>query len=210
MAYTKQTWQDNDTTKPLSAARLNYIEQGIFDAHTIATAATVVDVGAVTNLPALTGIADGYEVVTYVPAPSGGNVVWHLRKISSWFFVGGGGLYAFEQPLHSAAASYTADTPTVTVPRAGLYHIEWGFQAISNAPNTATYVQSAIAGPGVGINEPVLTGPCVYANIPTAVSMVMQMQVAGSGAIVPWFNGVGAGAISSFRRWMRVSPIWLT
>lgn len=33
MAYTKQTWIDEDVTKPLSAARMNYIEEGIATAH---------------------------------------------------------------------------------------------------------------------------------------------------------------------------------
>lgn len=36
MAYTKQTWTDGSTGTPISAARLGVIEQGIFDAHTIA------------------------------------------------------------------------------------------------------------------------------------------------------------------------------
>jgi hypothetical protein len=36
MAYTKQTWVNNDATTPLSATRLNYIEQGIADAHALA------------------------------------------------------------------------------------------------------------------------------------------------------------------------------
>lgn len=37
MAYTKQTWIDSDTSRPLSAARLSVIEQGIADAHTLAS-----------------------------------------------------------------------------------------------------------------------------------------------------------------------------
>lgn len=35
MAYTKQTWVDNNSAYPLSAARMNYIEQGIEDAHAL-------------------------------------------------------------------------------------------------------------------------------------------------------------------------------
>lgn len=31
--YVKQTWIDGDTTKPLSAARMGVLENGIFDAH---------------------------------------------------------------------------------------------------------------------------------------------------------------------------------
>lgn len=38
MAYTKQVWVDDDQTKPLSAARMGYIEQGIADAHALAEA----------------------------------------------------------------------------------------------------------------------------------------------------------------------------
>lgn len=39
MTYTKQTWVDGATNYPLSATRLNYIEQGIEDAHTLADTA---------------------------------------------------------------------------------------------------------------------------------------------------------------------------
>jgi hypothetical protein len=38
MAYTPQTWVDNDATRPLSAARLTVMETGIEDADTRATA----------------------------------------------------------------------------------------------------------------------------------------------------------------------------
>lgn len=31
--YTRQTWQDNDSAYPVSAARMNVIENGIYDAH---------------------------------------------------------------------------------------------------------------------------------------------------------------------------------
>lgn len=39
MPYTTQTWADNDATKPLSAARMNYIETGIASAQSTAEAA---------------------------------------------------------------------------------------------------------------------------------------------------------------------------
>jgi hypothetical protein len=41
MAYTKQTWVDNDPTKVLSAARMGYIEDGIEAAAATADAAVV-------------------------------------------------------------------------------------------------------------------------------------------------------------------------
>lgn len=39
MGYNKQQWVDNDTTKPLSASRMNYLEQGVADAASTADAA---------------------------------------------------------------------------------------------------------------------------------------------------------------------------
>lgn len=57
MAYTKQTWVDNDATKPLSAARMNYIENGIEAAHALnsptVSVLNVKDYGAVGD-----GVAD--------------------------------------------------------------------------------------------------------------------------------------------------------
>jgi hypothetical protein len=53
MAYTKQTWADGDPTKPLSANRMNYMEQGIQDAHALNSPDPVVihvaDEGAIGN-----------------------------------------------------------------------------------------------------------------------------------------------------------------
>lgn len=39
MPYSPQTWADNDTTKPLSAARMNTIEAGIQTAQATAESA---------------------------------------------------------------------------------------------------------------------------------------------------------------------------
>lgn len=58
MPYSPQTWSDNDTTKPLSAARMNTIEGGIQTAQstgeTAQTAAATADAKAV--------VADGKAV----------------------------------------------------------------------------------------------------------------------------------------------------
>lgn len=53
MSYIKQTWNDNDATTPLSAARLSNIEQGIFNAQTSADAAKALGPNwvAATNAP---------------------------------------------------------------------------------------------------------------------------------------------------------------
>lgn len=45
MAYTKQTWQDDSTSHPLSAARMEYIEQGIADAHALVGGGSGVPMG---------------------------------------------------------------------------------------------------------------------------------------------------------------------
>jgi hypothetical protein len=48
MTYTKQTWSDNNPAFPASAARFDYIEQGIYDAHnSIANVLYVKEYGAV-------------------------------------------------------------------------------------------------------------------------------------------------------------------
>jgi hypothetical protein len=50
VAYTKQTWADNDASKPLSAARMNHIEVGVEAAAAAADAAGGTNVaGSVTN-----------------------------------------------------------------------------------------------------------------------------------------------------------------
>ena len=41
MAYARNTWNNDDPKTPLSAERLNRIEQGIESAHVTADAATV-------------------------------------------------------------------------------------------------------------------------------------------------------------------------
>lgn len=75
MAYTQQTWSDSPaTSSPISAARLAYIEQGVFDAHTIADAATA-RLGPLTKRTvtgAYTLVAgDATDIVLHTTAASG-------------------------------------------------------------------------------------------------------------------------------------------
>lgn len=57
MAYTKQSWVDGDGTRPLSAARLTHIEDGIGGAHALAADATTTTKGVVQLAGDLAGTA---------------------------------------------------------------------------------------------------------------------------------------------------------
>lgn len=46
MPYSKQTWADNDTTKPVSANRMNHIEDGVETAQAAAEEAHATAEGA--------------------------------------------------------------------------------------------------------------------------------------------------------------------
>lgn len=60
MAYSKQTWSDNNPTYPLSAARMGVIEQGIFDAAAVADQGHRILTTSAKN--ALTGVVTGTQV----------------------------------------------------------------------------------------------------------------------------------------------------
>lgn len=74
MAYTKQTWTNNDSSTPLNAPRLGHIEDGIGDAHDeIAALAPVAATGSYTDLtetPVLAAVATtgAYSDISGKPA----------------------------------------------------------------------------------------------------------------------------------------------
>lgn len=57
MAYTKQDWVNGDATKPVSATRLNHIEDGIEAAHELAEGGSV-DLATQTELDAVNTALD--------------------------------------------------------------------------------------------------------------------------------------------------------
>ena len=58
MAYARNTWNNDDPNTPLSAERLNRIEQGIESAHVTADAATVASEGLKTRVASLEKLKD--------------------------------------------------------------------------------------------------------------------------------------------------------
>lgn len=159
--------------------------------------------------PVVTALPNGpsdSQVIDYNPA---GSVVWHLRLIgSSWFFLGGTSLYGFDQPLATADGTLTVRAPGITIPRPGLYQIEFGFQAIAHV--MPAYVQGSIGGPGIsGGTEPICQASTVSIDVPTAVAMTGEYQFNASGPAAMYFTGAGT-SVSSYRRWIRVTPVWIT
>lgn len=70
MPYTKQTWVDGSGGgTPLSAARLNYIETGVFNAQATADAASGTGVGASGTVPVSNGSSATYQVLTSANVP---------------------------------------------------------------------------------------------------------------------------------------------
>ena len=152
------------------------------------------------------GVPDGYEVVYY---PTGSKV-WHLRKIgSTWFFLGGAPLYGYDQTPQGVTATFVAFNPQVVIPRPGTYQVDFGYQAISNAPDGATYVQGALTGAGLSPAEPALFVPCIAPNVTCPGSLSAQVTLT-AGTLQVAYNCTGAGSIATSRRWIKVTPIAVT
>lgn len=125
--YTKQTWTDGSSQA--SAARLGYLETGIYDAS----------VARGTSLPA--SPVDG-EMYDYI-ADSTNGIVWRFLYRSAsessykWEFIGGPPMSAEVLTLESTASTSYVDLatagPTVTVPLDGDYLYQFNFRAWNTA-----------------------------------------------------------------------------
>lgn len=149
MTFLKTLWVERSVPK-LSADQLNRMEQGIADAHSGA---------AVPFVTALPGPAtDGQEVNFIADADKG--VVWRLKYRAAdpsaykWQFIGGGDLmdYAgatYTQPNAGSGlpASDPPDGPTLTIPLAGEYKVEWGLKN-DGSPSGSLFAYLAYNGVG--------------------------------------------------------------
>lgn len=79
MVYAKQTWNDDDPSTPLSAVRLNHIEDGIFTVSTTGgggTGSAIIARGTVANFAALSTITSPSVGDGYVTNNTGHIYVW--------------------------------------------------------------------------------------------------------------------------------------
>lgn len=163
MTYTKQTWINGATDYPLSATRLNYIEQGIEDAHTLAdTAISYSDLSyqsvEATGGTSTTTYADYtgslYRVHTF--ATNGVFSVTNEGPISVLVVGGGGGGgqdvgggggaggFVYQPAFNVVATSYT-----VTVGAGGAGGTGSGVRGVSGG-NSSFSTLTAIGGGGGG------------------------------------------------------------
>jgi hypothetical protein len=130
MAYTKTAWVDDDGSSTVgtlvTAARMNKIEQGVFDASLDAAPfVTVLPVAPV----------DGQEVSFVADATAG--IVWHLKYRAAdpsaykWQYIGGPVLASEANAGAGHTTSATAFTTTtfadisITLPLAGDYQMDF-------------------------------------------------------------------------------------
>ncbi len=157
MAYTKTVWV-NGAAPAISAENLNKIEQGIYDAHALATSAIprgviVMWSGAAAAIPAGWALCDGG---TYT-APDGTSVT--TPDLRDRFIVGAGGSYAVgatggeathvltvdEMPAHThSVASAGSHTHTATM-EFGHSHAVQGLVSGNTTINQGTGPEKTVA-----------------------------------------------------------------
>lgn len=150
----------------------------------------------------------------YLIADAALGIAWHLRYNSGsisaykWEFLGGA--YLFNDVVTNettASATYvdlTTVGPTLTVPRAGEYEIEFGAQC-SNA--TASMAQIMAAKIGAAAANDLESQQVVNSGINLGISTgrVMRRTCAASDVIKAQYK-TGGGVGSWTRRWLRVRP----
>jgi hypothetical protein len=167
----------------------------------------------VTSLPG--SPVDGQEVYLQIDATNGIN--WHLRyragsaSAYKWEFVGGPPLTAQVEAQESTSSggytNLTTPGPLFSLPRAGDYIIESGFQAIGGGGgnwSTAIVVYGGVI-PTVGdADEYVVSG---NSGIEGAGSRLLRKT--GLGAVeARMIYRIGGGGTSTFRkRWLSAIPV---
>jgi hypothetical protein len=205
--YTQQSWADNDLSKPPSAARFAYIEDGVYRAHD----------QVVTVLPtAATPWFDGMHVRVRVPATAVGFEAWWNFTYDNtngttqpWAFAGGpscGG----DTPAGFSTASnvYVADStngPRVTVPFKGIYLVTYGAMMANSTVNAYSTMSLAYGSAPVAGDEVRYVSPT--ANAAASVSRTHGIVVANNNQLIEAQYGVSAGTGTFTYRFMHVTPI---
>ena len=174
------------------------------------SAATPTFIDAGQPLPA--SPVDGQEV--YYVANAALGCVWHLRynagsaSAYKWEFVGGAPLFAGPTPVTNRNVTNTAyaaiaDTPSLTVPRAGDYTISVGGLLLGPGSLNAVYVSYTVGA--------------VAANDGWGCALGIA-QASASLSASKWHTGVAAGAVVAERarvtggtgqisvRWLQIQP----
>jgi hypothetical protein len=169
------------------------------------------------QMSALTGLVDGQEIELEVDATVG--IYWRLRYRSGspnaekWEFVGGPPLASEQLASENWTGAVYTDIanspPRITVPRAGLYDIEWSAEMAGNQ------VEYLYATPKLGGNAPVDNDAAKSYQDPAGtnrrVGRRIRRQLAANDLVaLNYKRGVGTtGVASVLLRNMAIWPVRL-
>jgi hypothetical protein len=163
----------------------------------------------VTSLPA--SPVDGQEVSYLVDATNG--VVWQLKYraatsgTAKWHSIGGASLYSENLVLDTTTSASFIDIaggPTLTIPVAGTYEVEYGARAWSSSS-----AQGAHTGIFLGAT-PTEYLDSFAATAPTAYNAfrATRATLAASATVKLQYRGTAAANTYNFeKRWVRVRPV---
>lgn len=168
-------------------------------------------VDLVTSLPA--SPHDGQEIIL-TDSTTAGTYHWRLRYVSGrssnkWVCVGGVGAYQeVETSESTSSTSYTALAtagPSFTVPLAGDYLVEIGFEsnASTTTENWMSYAIGATAAADADGISFVVTGGSYLGGLSRVNK---QSSLAASTALAARYK-VTAGTSNFRKRWMLVTPV---
>lgn len=158
--------------------------------------------------------SDGDEIIL-VDSTSAPTYAWHLRYISAkasnkWQFIGGSSLYAEVAASASlASTAYTALAsagPTVTLPIAGDYMVENGFESLGVASSPTVFMSYDIGGTGAVDADSVNAGG-VTSGLRTSGSRSRFKAGLTAVALTSKYRGSTASSITLEKRWLRVTPV---
>jgi hypothetical protein len=176
----------------------------------------------VTSLPT-TGpsggaLVDGQECRYLADATNG--IVWNLKyksSVSKWLFIGGSSLSnrVDTNETKAVAAGYADITtvgPSVTVPLAGDYLVEWGMDAVipaNYAANTFASVELSVGGV-LDVNTGLSYGPGPAGGVGNSAQANLagarKMTFTAAQVVKMQYNSTTTAC--NFRwRWLKITPI---
>lgn len=200
---TPQTWTDGIPNQG-SAGRFNDIEAGI----------QLAGVYGVSASPPGSPV-DG--MIWRLPAASGSGVYWFFQYDSSqatykWVFMGGAPL-SHEILTDESTTSITyvdlaTVGPTLTLPRAGDYKVEFGAQLNNASAGTGTVAAIKRGAAATSDNDAIVhTLPTTANLVTTNARAIVLTGMAASDVVKMQYKSGGATAAHALRRWMMITPI---
>lgn len=202
---TPQTWVDGSGGgTPISAARLNDIESGLQLAAVYGTGAS----------PPGSPV-DG--MIWRLPAASGSGIYWWFQYDSSqatykWVFMGGAPMSHEILTDETTASTTYVDLatvgPTLTLPRAGDYKVEFGVQMNNTTAGSGGLSAIKRGAAATSDNDSVFTIiPTTASLTTTAARTIILAAMAASDVVKMQYKTSGAGTMHALKRWMMITPI---